>query len=306
MFGFFELRGRPARRPARCSTPPRSGCASAGATAWSGRSDFTTNDECGVLVEGFDREPLILSRGTPPYYPGLLEGAGLTKAMDLLHVGALRSTTARSVHPAICASMAEKVETEHGIDVRRMRKRDLRGRGRPLPRGLQRGLGAQLGLRAAHRRGGAPLRQGAQADPRRELGLDRREGRRDGRRRAHAARLQPGADAHERPPAADRLGEGPVLAPQDRPRAACSRWASSPSTSTPASPPSSTIEHFDSAARTPQKGGEMGWILETNKAMNRGHGGHGRKDRQAATGSTSRSSAIRCRRSRSLDCRLRG
>jgi GNAT superfamily N-acetyltransferase len=29
-------------------------------------------------------------------------------------------------------------------------------------------------------------------------------------------------------------------------------------------------EHFDSAARTPQTGGEMGWILETNKAMNRG------------------------------------
>jgi GNAT superfamily N-acetyltransferase len=30
------------------------------------------------------------------------------------------------------------------------------------------------------------------------------------------------------------------------------------------------IEHFDTAARTPQKWGEMGWILETNRAMNRG------------------------------------
>ncbi len=30
------------------------------------------------------------------------------------------------------------------------------------------------------------------------------------------------------------------------------------------------VEHFDAAARTPQSGGEMGWILETNKAMNRG------------------------------------
>jgi GNAT superfamily N-acetyltransferase len=28
-------------------------------------------------------------------------------------------------------------------------------------------------------------------------------------------------------------------------------------------------EHFDMAERTPQKGGEMGWILETNTAMNR-------------------------------------
>ena len=35
------------------------------------------------------------------------------------------------------------------------------------------------------------------------------------------------------------------------------------------------IEHFDMAAATPQKGGEMGWILETNDAMNRGMEGMG-------------------------------
>ncbi len=29
------------------------------------------------------------------------------------------------------------------------------------------------------------------------------------------------------------------------------------------------VEHFDMADVRPQKGGEMGWILETNKAMNR-------------------------------------
>jgi GNAT superfamily N-acetyltransferase len=30
------------------------------------------------------------------------------------------------------------------------------------------------------------------------------------------------------------------------------------------------VEHFDTAMRRPQKWGEMGWILETNRAMNRG------------------------------------
>jgi len=35
--------------------------------------------------------------------------------------------------------------------------------------------------------------------------------------------------------------------------------------------------HFESAARTPQKGGEMGWILETNKSMNRAMEGMGGK-----------------------------
>ena len=29
-------------------------------------------------------------------------------------------------------------------------------------------------------------------------------------------------------------------------------------------------EHYNAAERTPQGGGEMGWILETNTAMNRG------------------------------------
>ncbi len=33
--------------------------------------------------------------------------------------------------------------------------------------------------------------------------------------------------------------------------------------------------HFEAAARTPQTGGEMGWILETNKAMNRAMEGMG-------------------------------
>ncbi len=33
--------------------------------------------------------------------------------------------------------------------------------------------------------------------------------------------------------------------------------------------------HFDAAARTPQTGGEMGWILETNEPMNRAMEGMG-------------------------------
>ena len=50
-------------------------------------------------------------------------------------------------HPMIHAA-AEKVTGEHGVTVRNMRKQRLRGRDRPLPRGLQRRLGAQLGVRA--------------------------------------------------------------------------------------------------------------------------------------------------------------
>jgi len=35
------------------------------------------------------------------------------------------------------------------------------------------------------------------------------------------------------------------------------------------------MEHFDMAAATPQTGGEMGWILEDNHAMNRAMEGMG-------------------------------
>jgi len=36
--------------------------------------------------------------------------------------------------------------------------------------------------------------------------------------------------------------------------------------------------HFDAVERTPQKGGEMGWILESNQPMNRAMEGMGRQD----------------------------
>ncbi|MFJ6699473.1 hypothetical protein ACIQM4_25845 [Streptomyces sp. NPDC091272] len=45
---------------------------------------FTTNDECGVLVEGFAERPAIMLPHNPPYYPALLESLGFEKAKDLL------------------------------------------------------------------------------------------------------------------------------------------------------------------------------------------------------------------------------
>jgi hypothetical protein len=43
----------------------------------------STNDECGLLVNGFDAPPCLMMPYNPPYYPNLLEGFGLKKAMDL-------------------------------------------------------------------------------------------------------------------------------------------------------------------------------------------------------------------------------
>ena len=43
----------------------------------------STNDECGLLVEGFDTSPCLMMPYNPRYYPSLLESLGLKKAMDL-------------------------------------------------------------------------------------------------------------------------------------------------------------------------------------------------------------------------------
>jgi hypothetical protein len=44
----------------------------------------TTNDECGVLVDGFEHPPAVMMTHSPPYYDGLLKRAGVEKAKDLL------------------------------------------------------------------------------------------------------------------------------------------------------------------------------------------------------------------------------
>ena len=48
-----------------------------------GPMSFSTNEECGVLVSGFETPPTLLNVHNPPYYDRLLRGAGLTKAKDL-------------------------------------------------------------------------------------------------------------------------------------------------------------------------------------------------------------------------------
>jgi GNAT superfamily N-acetyltransferase len=49
-----------------------------------GPASFSVNDECGLLVEGFDTPPTLMSPHNPPYYATLIEGAGFTKAKNML------------------------------------------------------------------------------------------------------------------------------------------------------------------------------------------------------------------------------
>jgi len=48
-----------------------------------GPIDYSIFDLCGVLIEGFQFHPMLLTAYNPPYYRGLIEGSGFEKEIDL-------------------------------------------------------------------------------------------------------------------------------------------------------------------------------------------------------------------------------
>jgi len=82
-FGFFEVVDDPAT--AKLLLDQAAAWVKArGMERLRGPASYSTNEECGVLVDGFDRPPVFLMAYNPRYYPALIEGQGFAKAMDLL------------------------------------------------------------------------------------------------------------------------------------------------------------------------------------------------------------------------------
>ncbi|MGB9716254.1 MAG: N-acetyltransferase [Thermodesulfovibrionales bacterium] len=48
-----------------------------------GPMNFSTNEECGFLIEGFNEPPVLMTPYNPPYYNDLMEEYGMKKAKDL-------------------------------------------------------------------------------------------------------------------------------------------------------------------------------------------------------------------------------
>jgi GNAT superfamily N-acetyltransferase len=79
-----------------------------------GPASFSVNDECGVLVEGFEYPPTVMMPHNPPYYPALLEQAGLVKAKDLICFQGSDPEVARER----LARATELVTRRYGITIR--------------------------------------------------------------------------------------------------------------------------------------------------------------------------------------------
>jgi hypothetical protein len=266
MFGFLELEDDPEILPALLDA----------AAAWLrghgrdhmiGPMDFTMNDESGVMIEGFEREPMIKQPWHPPYYARLCEQAGLGKAMDLL-MWELVISDREAMLPVIF-KLAGEVEPRHGIRLRKMSRRSLR---RDMDRF------AEVYNSAWSENWGF--------SPYSKKDLD-----------AYAQELQLVFDSHWFMVAETAEGEtvavaitvpdvNQVLKKMNGRLLPLGWWhflrkgrtidrvrvgflGVKPEYQHTGVAAKMYVEHFDMAEITPQKWGEMGWILETNKNMNR-------------------------------------
>ena len=233
-----------------------------------GPADFTMNEESGIVVEGHDKPAMIKQPWHPPYYQGLAEGAGLDKAMDLL-MWNLEVHNRDKVLP-VMFDLADKVESEHGIRLRNMTRRHLR---KEMDR-----FAEVYNAAWAQNWGFVPY---GKSD------LD-----------AYATEMQLVYEKDWFMVAENAAGEtvGIAISVPDLSavmRKAGGHWARfafhwlrrrkimnrvrvgflgiKPEFQHTGVAAKFYVEHFDVAERHPRiKGGEMGWILETNEAMNRG------------------------------------
>lgn len=81
-FGFFESINDPDVAKALLDTVSHY-LKGKGMTMMRGPMNFSTNEECGFLLEGFDEAPMLMMPYNPPYYNDLMSGYGLRKAKDL-------------------------------------------------------------------------------------------------------------------------------------------------------------------------------------------------------------------------------
>ncbi len=267
MFGFLELEEDP--EAIKALLEAASGwLRERGCDRMVGPMDFSMNDEAGVLYEGFEREPMVKQPWHPPYYQRLCEEVGLEKAVDLW-MWELYISDRKKILPVLF-ELAEKLEPEFGIRIRRMRRRTLR-------RDLE--AFREIYNEAWKRNWGFvpyskedidayALELQLVFDPAWFMMAETAEGKPVGVAitvpdinqvlRRMNGRILPSGWWHflRRRRIIDRCRVGFLGVKREYQHTGVAAGL--------------YIEHFDTAARHRVKWGEMGWILETNRSMNRG------------------------------------
>jgi len=242
-----------------------------------GPMDFTTNDECGLLVEGHEHPPIVLCPWHHPYYQRIFEqDLGMEKAMDL-YMWSLHVAGRENVHPAIWET-ADRLESEHAIVCRHFRKKELEAEvGRFL----------EVYNSAWERNWGfVPLTEEEVRHYAKDLKpiLDENWAmvaeRRDTGEVVGAALTLPDYNQVLAKLNGRLLPFGWITALRERKKIDAVRvivLGVTPAYRHTGVAARLYQMHFEAAERTPQKGGEMGWTLEVNQPMNRALEGMGGK-----------------------------
>ena len=239
-----------------------------------GPMDFTMNYECGVLIEGHERPPMVAQPWQPPYYQRLCEAAGLQKAVDLL-MWQLDITDRERVVPGM-VELAASLEADHGVRIRRMSRRRLRRELDLFGETYNEAWKDNWGFVPYSKRDLDHYAQELQlvfnrnwfmiaekVDTGESVGVAITVPDINQVLKKMKGRVLPFGWWHflfgRRKITKVRVGFLGVKPSYQHTGVAAGLY----------------IEHFDTAARTRQAGGEMGWILETNDAMNRAMEGMG-------------------------------
>lgn len=81
----------------------------------------TSNDECGVLAEGFEAPPMVMMPYNPPYYLDLYEACGMKTARNLFAFYMTRDHVA----PEKVKKIVDRVKARSGITVRNINLKKL-------------------------------------------------------------------------------------------------------------------------------------------------------------------------------------
>jgi hypothetical protein len=268
-FGFFDCEDDPEAAAALVARA-EDWLRERGMARMTGPADFTMNDESGIVIEGHDLPPMVRQPWHPPYYQRLLEGAdvALDKEVDLF-MWELDISDREQMLP-ILPELAADARAKHGVTIRRMSRRHLRRDldvfGEIYNRAWRRNFGFvpydeadldQYGLemQLAYNKdwfmiaevGGEPIAIAITIPDLNQV------------QRKMNGRLLPLGWWHflRRNSYIDKVRVGFLgVKPKFQHTGAAAALY---------------VEHFDTAARHAHiKSGEMGWILETNRAMNRG------------------------------------
>jgi GNAT superfamily N-acetyltransferase len=124
-FGFFETVDDQAVADALL-VAAADWCGTHGHDTLRGPTSFSVNDECGLLVDGFETPPTLMMPHNPRYYVHLLEDAGFVKAKDLwVYQGG--SEDRYHPVPERLARGTELIRQRMGITIRSLNLKDFKG-----------------------------------------------------------------------------------------------------------------------------------------------------------------------------------